>query len=672
MDIKLRHLSLTNFKGIKSKSFDFSDETFIYGDNATGKTTLFDSFTWLLFGKDSADRKDFNIKPLDFVGKSKEKVSCEVSAVLIASGVEMILKRVFQEKWQKVKGAEQPEFVGNETLYYWNDVPMQQKEYMSKIETLLDEQVFKLITNPLYFNSLKWQDRRAALLSIAGHINDSDVLDSISTLSNKQEIMNLTSILNQGKTLAEYKKEIAAKRKKANDDLKMIPSRIDEAERSKPQPENYDAIRASIKRLTGEVAKLDEQISDKARANESRLQLIQSKQNQFYSLKSDLTAIEFRFKEEIRERNRTQDEQPLKIRREISSLELELSTVQTKIDILTRKNAELEASLQPTRDQWASENEKQPVFDDLEMSCPTCKRAYESDDIEESRKILTENFNADKVKRLEVIRNKGIQAKVEIESNNTLIQQRDEEKSEITSKLEAAKKEFQKLATSRNDRQDEKDELKSLLESNSDYAQLLIRINDLQSDLEESNKPDESIPEDSGLKSQKATLSSQIAELNQKLAGEEQIKRTDARIDELKESERSLAQIIAEYEGSEFVIDAFTKSKMNMLEERINSRFKLARFRMFKPQVNGGEEETCDTTFNGVPWSDLNTAGKIQVGIDIINALSEFYSVNAPIWIDNRESTVQIPETDSQIINLIVKGGATLTVHSGASKFQTA
>jgi hypothetical protein len=154
----------------------------------------------------------------------------------------------------------------------------------------------------------------------------------------------------------------------------------------------------------------------------------------------------------------------------------------------------------------------------------------------------------------------------------------------------------------------------------------------------------------------------QVGDLYTKLSGEEQIQKIDKRIEELKTQEKSLAQLIADYDGSEFIIDAYTKAKMNIMESRINSKFKMANFRMFKQQVNGGEEETCDTTYNGVPWSDLNTAAKIQVGIDIINALSDFYNVNAPIWIDNRESTVRIPDTESQVINLVVREGSDLRV----------
>ncbi|MGI8600291.1 MAG: ATP-binding protein, partial [Chitinophagaceae bacterium] len=181
MNIILRKLQLTNFKGIKNLSCEFSHETFIYGENATGKTTVMDAFLWLLFGKDSTDRKDFEVKTLDKAGNVIEKTDHEVYALLDVDGRDIELKRVLREKWQKKRGSVEAEFTGNETLYFWNDVPCQQKEFQAKINNLVDESIFKLLTSPLYFNSLPWQNRRDVLIGIAGDVTDAEVLDAMAT-----------------------------------------------------------------------------------------------------------------------------------------------------------------------------------------------------------------------------------------------------------------------------------------------------------------------------------------------------------------------------------------------------------------------------------------------------------------------------------------------------------
>ncbi|MEG1871221.1 MAG: ATP-binding protein, partial [Peptostreptococcaceae bacterium] len=58
MKLLLKALELRNFKGIKQFKMMFdSTEVRVYGANGTGKTTLVDAFMWLLFDKDSQDRK---------------------------------------------------------------------------------------------------------------------------------------------------------------------------------------------------------------------------------------------------------------------------------------------------------------------------------------------------------------------------------------------------------------------------------------------------------------------------------------------------------------------------------------------------------------------------------------------------------------------------------------
>ena len=220
MNVHLRQLTLTNFKGIKELTVEFGAITNISGDNGTGKSTLFDAFTWLLFGKDSHEAKDFNIKTLDQAGNATPMLEHAVEGLLSADGVKSTLKRVYQEKWQRRRGCEQSELTGHETLYYWNGVPLQAGEYKTKIEALVNEGLFKLLTSTLYFNSMKWNDRRQVLILIAGEIPDSEVMAAM----NKQQVAKITAILNSGKPLADFRKELAMRKKKLSDDLRTIPS----------------------------------------------------------------------------------------------------------------------------------------------------------------------------------------------------------------------------------------------------------------------------------------------------------------------------------------------------------------------------------------------------------------------------------------------------------------
>ena len=93
---------------------------------------------------------------------------------------------------------------------------------------------------------------------------------------------------------------------------------------------------------------------------------------------------------------------------------------------------------------------------------------------------------------------------------------------------------------------------------------------------------------------------------------------------------------------------------METLSRKINSQFRIVSFKLFDMQINGGMKDTCEMTVDGVPYSSLNSAAKMQAGLDVINSLAKLYGVSVPVWLDNRESVSEIPVIDGQVINLFV------------------
>src|SRR5690606_2143404 len=278
-NIFLKTLTLINFKGAKHISIDFEDVTNIYGANGTCKTTIFDAFTWLLFGKDSQDRKDFDIKPIDSTGNTIQKIENEVEGVLIVNGDPLTIKRIHREKWVKKRGSSDSEFAGNETVYFWDEVPMQAKEFTAKINDLLDESVFKLISNPLAFNNLKWQDRRKVLTDIARTITVDYVANGL------EHILQLT----EKKTIRELQLENSHKVKKVKEELKQIPTRIDEVQKSKPVPLLYKELEEEMTLRESELKDIDLQLQDSSQQNQSFLEQKKAAQNAIFELESQIS-----------------------------------------------------------------------------------------------------------------------------------------------------------------------------------------------------------------------------------------------------------------------------------------------------------------------------------------------------------------------------------------------
>lgn len=657
--IEIKKMVLTNFKGLRNQEVIFDKNTNIYGDNGTGKTTLFDAFTWMLFGKDSNDRKDFEIKTLDQFNVVIPKIEHEVAAVILVDGVEINISRILTENWVKKRGSETTEFSGNKTEYYWDNVPMQQKDFQEKVSKILDESVFKLITNPLAFNALKWQDRRNVLIDIAGHISDADLA------AGNSEYEKLVSQLTNDKSLADYQKQILASIKKAKEDLKGIPTRIDEASKSKPEVFNFINLKISLDMKEKALTKVNEAIENKSSAYDGQLDEINQKKVKANNLKSDIEIIENTTRTEIENGLKPDTSTLDSLKRNLETKKGELATSENGLSSLNSKVTSLKSQIEGVatnlinlRNEWGVENAKELTFNDNDFHCPTCKREFEAGDVEGKKTEMLTSFKTKKAEALAGINVRGSNLSLEKTSLETELKGVEDRIKSGNSFVETLKTEVKALedkvaaeTSKSNPREDVDKEVlhyNKLLE-NKDYQSKLQEWENLKLTITEVPVVDVS-----GLKEQRTLLSQEIDQLKNDLRNEDQIKTVDNRILALEEEEKTLAQQIADVEKTQFVIERFNKLKIDTLESKINEKFQFVKFRMFETQINGGEAECCDALINGVPFSDANTASKINAGLDIINTLCDHYQVTAPIFIDNRESIIQVIDIKSQLINLIV------------------
>lgn len=675
-NVQLKRLSVLNFKGLRNLSIDFDNNTNIFGDNGTGKTTIFDSILWMLFGKDSTDRKDFELKTLDSDNNVIPKIDHEVEGDFLVNSEPVRLKRVFREKWVKTKGALESEFSGNETHYYWNDVPMSQKQYNEKVGEIIDEKVFKLITSPSTFNSDKagtygdpklpmWKNRRNVLVQIAGEIDDTKILDQMADLSNKTEIGALTNVLNSNKSLEEYQKQIAATIKKAKDDIKMIPTRIDEVERSKPDAVNAVEINTEIKAKESQIENIENQLLDKSKAFDEVINQRNANQDEIFKLARKVNTIVFEIAERAKNEANSGDSKADQILKQINdkkSNELQPAVqkiVRLKSEKSTLENniSNYEKSIKEKRELWEVENAKNFIFSEDNAVCPCCERALDASTIENQKAELQTKFNANKKSILDGINADG---KAISEKKNNAVAELSEVYLRIASgesfissvkeSITSLESDYESAKTNSETKVSVEELIEKYTAENTELTDLKSQIATLEAKVFE--LPDVNANND--LRTQKQTINSEIQVLRDSLKANDQIKAADVRIAELQKEESMLAQSIADVEKTQYVIENFIKLKIDTIEDRINEKFSFVKFRLFKTQINGGVEECCDALINGVPFTDANTASKINAGIDIINTLCEFYNVSAPIIIDNRESVVKLIDSPSQIINLFV------------------
>lgn len=673
MQIKLKKLRIVNFKGIVLLEILFINaSTFIYGDNATGKTTILDAFLWLFFGKNSEGLAQFEAKRLDENNRFIKDLECEVEAVFDVDDQEIAARKVLRQKWVKRRGELESNYNGDENVYFWNDVPMKEGEFKTKIAGIIDENLFRMITNPLHFNSLKWQDRRNMLIQIAGNITNQSVLDSVVTSSNKGQFDELIKALNAGKSLDEFKRELAAKKKKVKDESEFLPSRIDEVRKGMPQVKDFAGLRTQLQIAQGELddvqTKMNDAVQSESIENTRRSgllreynQQVNDRQQKIFGIKQQLQNIEFEVRQQADQAGSQLKIKVDSINRSIGELNNDITKFSNAVEGFKKEIEQKEATLNQLRSDYVTEDEKLLVFDEHVFNCPTCKQVLPEATIESSKETLTANFNRDKLSKLNEIQAKAGTIKEEISALNGRINTAGEFIKTTQSTLDAKNEELAGLNDAMTQATSPDVAYANILGTHEKYQQLKTELQQIEAIiLTEPVFETTQLTANAGLKMRQNQLNETIANLNKELATEEQITKANARIKELSEQEGKLSQELLALEGSEFAIMEFTKAKVDAIERRINGMFKSVKFKMFNQQVNGGETECCDTLVNSngsfVPFNDANNAARINAGIDIINTLCKHYDVYAPIFIDNREAVTKLEESQSQVVNLIVSG----------------
>jgi len=403
--MKLISLKLQNFKGIKELDININGENIaILGDNATGKTTIADAFSWLLFGKDSKDRAKFGIKTLDSAGNVIHNLEHGVYAMLEIDGDTVELERVYKEKWTKKRGTSTAQFSGHVVDFFINGVPKKEKEYTKFIESIIDENMFKLLTSTNYFNEvLNWTDRRKMLITAFGDVEDADVLKD----SKYDKLVKAI-----GKNSAdEYNKVIAAEKKKINKELSDNSVRIDEVSKSIVDYEDIEIVIADLKAQSDAKYKAIADLRDKAYiakqdGGESQLRAeYKAKCDELQACKRDFESIKSDY---INRATKEYDNFMNDIKRYKSSIR-ELNEV---IEILEHNKAIEIKRMKDLKQQY----ETLPKFFYLdEKLCPTCGQPLPPEEIAEAREKAEKAYNENRSRAIAEINERGNRAQKEVE-----------------------------------------------------------------------------------------------------------------------------------------------------------------------------------------------------------------------------------------------------------------
>lgn len=677
MKIFLKSLHLENFKGIKNLDVNFSDKTKIKGQNAAGKTTIFDAFTWLLFNKNSAGEEKFNVRPLDKDGNRIDNVEIKVVAVLDVDGKEVELSKVQKQNWVKKRGTDTVALQGNVNSFEIDGYPKSEADFKTYVSCLAQsEEMFKMLTNPQYFSSLKWKDQRDILMRLATDVSDVELAQTdakYAPLLGELEKAPSTDDIRAkfSKALSEWKKKQAE-----------IPVRIDEVEKSKIDVDVAEQELAKVD-LVRRIAECGKKMENAG----SALGDLRSKEMQ---LQFDMSGIAQTMNRELSNRRSNIDADLCGCKNEMDHFKATISLKEKQIADNAKAIAEADAERKKLGEQYNAEkakafdetpylfDESKWVFDESTTICSLCGQKLPADKIEqlkadfESRK---EKAKAGAEEKLKAERFKfDTDKKIELNRLITLGNEKKDLITELTKKNADLNTEIDDLKKQEQDAIAKKEELSKQLSElpeeadysqNEEYVKLKVEHDKVFAKIEklESEGADSVVDE---LKAEKSDLQAQLDEVNKVIAQAANNVAIDDRIETLRDEQKEIGQKVADQEQMLYLLEEFIRFKLNKVSESINSHFKTVNFKLFEMQLNGGMKDCCECTVNGVPYSTLNSGHRIVVGLDIIRSLSEMYGVSCPIFVDNAESLNEfnVPDMDAQLILLIVSEDKQLKVEA--------
>lgn len=675
MKMILKSLHIENFKGIKSLDVNFSEKTKIKGQNAAGKTTIFDAFTWLLFNKNSAGEEKFNVRPLDKDGNRVDNVEIKVVAVLDVDGKEVELSKVQKQNWVKKRRTDTVTLQGNVNSFEIDGYPKSESDFKAYVSGLAQsEDMFKMLTNPQYFSSLKWKEQRDILMKLIADFSDVELaktdakyaplLDELEKAPSTDDIRSKFS-----KALTEWKKKRAE-----------IPVRIDEAEKSKVDIDVAEQELAKTD-LTRKIAEIDGKIANSGsaigdlRSREMQLQFDMSGITQ--TMSGELSAKRRKLDDDIFDADEKIDDLHQKIQsaenqimdneKAISDADAERKNLGVKYNAEKAKAFD-EAPYQFDESKW--------VFDDSTTVCSLCGQKLPDDKIEqikadfEARKAKSkadaeEKLKADKFK-FETDKKVELNRLITLGTEKkNLITELTEKNAELQQSIESLKKQEQETLAQKEELSKQLSQLPEEADysQNEEYVKLKAEHDEVLAKIEklESEGADSVVDE---LKAEKSDLQSQLNEVNAIIAKSSMNVEIDERIAELQAEQKEIGQKVADQEQMLYLLEEFIRFKLDKISDSINSHFKTVNFKLFEMQLNGGMKDCCECTVNGVDYSDLNSGHRIVAGLDIIRSLSEMYGVSCPIFVDNAESLnkFNVPDMDAQLILLTVSEDKQLKV----------
>lgn len=647
--IIFKSLSLLNFKGIRNLHVSFGENlTVISGRNAAGKTSIADAIMWVLFDV-GYDGNKLEPKTFDKNHEIIKEIPHEAELTLLVDGDQIVLKRSLSDAWKGDKCT-------NTYKYYVDGDVTTAGDFKKVVESICPDSVFRLISSATNFCSLPWQKQRELLESLAEKYTTQDITQGDERFDFVVEEL-------KKKSIADLIHHIKYKRKEVQKQLDAVPVRLAELNKSLPESQDWDA-------LSAEKTKLNDKLVELA----NKMQAIRIGGADKVRYDGILKKIEFA---EKRKRNMEQGamnlatEQATKHQSDVITANIAVKKAQSLVDDLKATMRGYTESEIHAKDK-KEECERKVVdinnrLDELSKSrwswnaedgiCPHCGQPLPAEDVERIKKESKDRFNERKSNASKKIQEEFNGIQQEYTDAKNLLEKLDNDRMVTTNQLVKANKtlkeaEFKKLEVDA----EKPKTYEQILAEKEEYQQVVKEIADLQAEL---NKPSASSDENAKmlaeLEKEREPIGIRYNEVLELLATKETYDRISELIEKAKQDKESYQNQLDELDEQLDLANEYNKKSCHLLEENVNGHFSYVKWSMFTHDLDGNMKPYCECYHDGVPYSRLNGAAKVNAGIDIANTFSRFYQVSAPMVLDECESVNDpIYSGDQQQIRLKV------------------
>lgn len=642
--ILLNRLSLKHFKGLESFDFEpLGQNATVSGQNGSGKTTLADALLWLLFGKDTRGAK-LNPKPLDQNNDELLGLEPTVEAELIINDTTVTLKRVQEEKWNTPRG--QLEKVrGNDTTKYTIDgVPKMEKEWKAYLETLGAENILQMLFDSTFFMKINWKNRREILVNMTG-LTDEEII------AKDPELKGIEKIIKEH-TIDDYRKVLASRKKEIKRQIDGLPARIQEVTemfakaKADIGDQSADEIQEQVFEYEADVSELQSKLNAIAAGNAAL-----DHQEELSNLKIKLAEAQSAYLSSTNMETRSLQDDLNKQQRIVNEIRSLVAETEHKKSIISTQINELAVFIENHLNKYYALRDQK--FDEHQKICPTCAQELPDDQVKtmmatfQQKNSQKQEENVAQGKAAKARKNAAETELVEIENDYKRLSKKLVEAEETLNKINAELV-FIESSTQK-------------FEETSTYKKIQDEIMLVQQKI--LNATSDTAAEEQDLKEQIRKKRESIAELQAKFQRLASLSDYENRIEELKKEDAALKVQNQDVERELFLLDEFTRKKVKSLEESINSKFDLVKFKLFNILKNGGIEEVCEATYDGVEYgASLNTGARVNCDLDIVNTLSREFGLSVPTFVDNTESVNNLHQIDSQMIELRVTKNKNLKV----------